>query len=339
MQEQHLLSDGCEIISNEHHEQNPPSNIEQPSDMNTISARIKRFHKTKALYSYLLLYTLLTFILAVIGGVIFHFCEYRHEERQINDKIMLYNKIKDELPSTSHDDLDVLLGMCGVPLVHHHNRWRLETATFFAFTTASTIGYGYTTPQTFWGRFCTFFYGLPAICVFGLAMVQIGRAVSHSMDQRISAAPSHTCTCFNRCRWMTSVEFRRTCLIFGLLMSMILVSGAVFGNIQDNWTYADGVYFMWISISTIGYGDLHPDVIETTIWANVILWLGLAMTALLIGSAQDFWQKKFKETHVVLNENMHVKRLSENNENIMNDNNNDYQILQTSVYQLQSDRL
>ena len=96
------------------------------------------------------------------------------------------------------------------------------------------------------------------------------------------------------CGWI-SIELRRTVTIFTLLIIVILSAGAVFSHIQDGWNYTDGVYFMWISISTIGYGDLHPDVVETTLWANIIIWVGLAMTALVIGSAQDYFSKKLKK--------------------------------------------
>ena len=122
----------------------------------------------------------------MIGGYIFHLCEYDHEYSQIDLKQELYEKIKSALNGTYHDaekDLgelsicifypifgmkfkntssfpEQLLSLSGVPMSHSNNRWRMEPSTFFAFTTASTIGYGYTTPKTFWGRAFTFIYGM-----------------------------------------------------------------------------------------------------------------------------------------------------------------------------------
>ena len=237
------------------------------------------------------MYTFLTFILAVIGGSIFSACEYDHESDQIEKKIYYYKKIQSALPDNMQSDLDKLLSMCTVPTDHGKNRWDLKRSTFFAFTTASTIGYGFTTPETYWGRFATFLYGLPAICLFGVGMVQMGSAVTYKVDQYISQRSlqkKRQCSCI-------SFELRRTLFLFGILMLLIVVSGHIFALLQDDWTYDDGAYFMWISISTIGYGDLQPNVIEKTVWANFIIWIGLALTALLIGAAQDYFQKKLKK--------------------------------------------
>ena len=86
-------------------------------------------------------------LLAVIGGYIFHWCEYDHEFSQIDEKQVLYDKIKNALNGTYADEFEILLEMQGVPLSHSKNRWRIGPSTFFAFTTASTVGYGYTTPK------------------------------------------------------------------------------------------------------------------------------------------------------------------------------------------------
>eukprot|EP01084_Bolivina_argentea_P110980 198109_1 len=88
-----------------------------------------------------------------------------------------------ELDPEHQESLNRLLSMCDIPYELHKNRWALEKATFFAFTTASTIGYGYTTPGTTWGRISTFLYGLPAIVLFGLSMVQIGHAIVSKIDR------------------------------------------------------------------------------------------------------------------------------------------------------------
>eukprot|EP01084_Bolivina_argentea_P212300 360897_1 len=297
---------------------------------------IKKFRREKPLCSKLILYTTLTFILAVIGGIIFNTCEYSHEHTMIDNKIKLYNTIRSQLPESSYEDLDSLLDLCGVPLVHGKNRWRIQTATFFAFTTASTIGYGYTTPQTFWGRFATFFYGLPAICVFGLAMVQIGSALARTVDKQIKE--KHEALAITKTDWYNrffswiSIELRRTIFVFGLLMLMIAISGGIFKAVQNNWTYTDGLYFMWISISTIGYGDLQPDVIETQLWANAIIWVGLAMTALVIGAAQDYFQKKVKKWRQEddMHQQANLQMEQKEQERLDDDTATDYRMLNTS---------
>ena len=109
-----------------------------------------------------LIYTLLTFIFAFIGGVIFRVCEFEAENDQIIEKRMLYAKISNALPSTTEykETLDKLIThYSDVPLELEDNRWSLSRSVFFAFTSATTIGYGYSAPQTPMGKLATFLYG------------------------------------------------------------------------------------------------------------------------------------------------------------------------------------
>jgi len=46
-----------------------------------------------------------------------------------------------------------------------------------------------------------------------------------------------------------------TCLL--LLISYIMLGAAIF-SAWDHWTYLDGAYFCFISLMTIGFGDLVP---------------------------------------------------------------------------------
>eukprot|EP00483_Globobulimina_turgida_P013618 UN13644 len=189
--------------------------------------------------------------------------------------------------------------MCDIPLVLDDNRWTIPKSAFFAFTTASTIGYGYTTPTTFWGRASTFIFGLPAIMLFGLSMIQIGHAIVNKIDKGAShsyigqlwiSSGCFTCSCLKRC----SIELQRTVCIFILLGILLCFSAWSMRKIEKEWTFNDGLYFMWISISTIGYGDYEPSVIQSSYWANGLVWLGLCLTAILIGSSQDYFQMKVK---------------------------------------------
>ena len=112
----------------------------------------------------------------------------------------------------------------------------------------------------------------------------LGSAVAYKVDQRIHRTQSkiihsplgRKCACYTRFISKISVELRRTYLVYLLLMGIIFICAAIFNKIQDNWNYVDSLYFMWISISTIGYGDLEPDVIQNQ------LWFGLATTGLFV---------------------------------------------------------
>eukprot|EP01084_Bolivina_argentea_P075804 137390_1 len=261
-----------------------------------------QFRRECPVISIFVLYTLLTFLFAFIGGIVFHVCEYETENTEILQKRELYQQILNVLQDESdREKLDKLLNMCEIPLELGDNRWTIPKSAFFAFTTASTIGYGYTSPQTFWGRASTFIYGLPAIVIFGISMIQIGHAIVHRIDKGASQSyigqlwsrigiSLWKCPCFRRC----SVELQRTVCIFIILVFVVCFSAWSMAVLEEEWSFSDGCYFMWISISTIGYGDIEPSVIQTSYWANGLVWLGLSLTAILIGSTQDYFQMKVK---------------------------------------------
>lgn len=56
---------------------------------------------------------------------------------------------------------------------------------------------------------------------------------------------------------MSIVEFPRYAIIFLLIRSYILLGASLF-KAWENWDYLDGSYFCFISLSSIGFGDLVP---------------------------------------------------------------------------------
>ncbi len=49
-----------------------------------------------------------------------------------------------------------------------------------------------------------------------------------------------------------------TAMSVTFMVLFIFIPAAVFCVIEDRWTYLDGVYFVFISLTTIGLGDYIP---------------------------------------------------------------------------------
>lgn len=47
---------------------------------------------------------------------------------------------------------------------------------------------------------------------------------------------------------------------FGVVVSLVYLIGGtlLYHYLEDSWSYVDSLYFMFVTMSTVGYGDLHP---------------------------------------------------------------------------------
>lgn len=60
------------------------------------------------------------------------------------------------------------------------------------------------------------------------------------------------------------------------LSAMIGIGTIMFRHLE-NWTYAESFYFSVVSLTTVGYGDIHPSTDETRVIAAVYILIGVAI--------------------------------------------------------------
>ena len=254
-----------------------------------------RFRHNQPNCSKFICYTLALYGLILIGGIIFHYCEFDNEKKLIEEKSELISQITAQLNSSIYTTkLDRLIALSNVPdndsknrykfcwfprlptkqnycfrtfeicflllFFKYIDRWSIARAQFFAFTTASTIGYGFQAPSTGLGRLFTFLYGLPAIAFFGLAMVNIGSIMWQKIDANLRhreaklasefySSSSDNLSNVTKCRLYLSnligYERKRVFVVLILLIILILVGGGILHRSED-FSFADGCYFMWV---------------------------------------------------------------------------------------------
>lgn len=83
-----------------------------------------------------------------------------------------------------------------------------------------------------------------------------------------------------------------------------MVMGAVIFTYTDNWPLSDSLYFVFISISTIGFGDLTPSSEWSMIVLSIYLLFGLALTSMCINVIQEQLAVAFEQTRVRLGTRM-----------------------------------
>ena len=94
----------------------------------------------------------------------------------------------------------------------------------------------------------------------------------------------------------TTWLIRRRFVLFRILICMVYFAiGVEYFHNREGWSRTQAVYFITVSTTTVGYGDLHPTTDATRLFTTIYVILGLAV---VLSSANDVIQyfivKKFQ---------------------------------------------
>ncbi|XP_012737328.2 potassium channel subfamily K member 16-like [Fundulus heteroclitus] len=168
--------------------------------------------------------------------------------------------------------------------------WKFTSSAVFAATVVTTIGYGNMSPSSTAGQiFCVFFalFGIPLNVVVlnrvGKYMLALERNVSDFLEEKSKR---------KGCRFFIHLF----CFVCGTVLFFI-VPMLVFQQ-HEGWTYSQAIYYCFITLSTIGFGDFvadnNPDK-DYPDWYSILMasWIffGLAWLALLINHAIDILER------------------------------------------------
>ncbi|XP_061896472.1 potassium channel subfamily K member 17-like [Entelurus aequoreus] len=243
----------------------------------------------------------------LIGGVVFWKLEGDLEQKDISVLLMRKQKLLSTYACLDQDSLEkvaqVLNGASKVGLSLKGNSttdgfWKFTSSAVFAATVVTTIGYGNISPSSTAGQiFCVFFalFGIP------LNMVVLNRVSKYMLvtERNISnflegKTGRRTCTCF-----LVHLVTYLCGALFFLIVPMIVF------QFREGWTYSQAIYYCFITLSTIGFGDFvadnNPDKVYPE-WYSIFMasWIffGLAWLALIINHSIDMLEGL----------NMHLKR-------------------------------
>ena len=114
-------------------------------------------------------------------------------------------------------------------------------------------GYGHLSPETAGGKiFCMIFalFGIPLnimiVKLVGDRIVALIQLTLRSIEQR----------CF--AKEVTKLHSKTVTVILCLMVIMLLLGGILY-NLTEPWTFLDGLYFCFVTFTTIGFGDLVPN--------------------------------------------------------------------------------
>lgn len=160
-----------------------------------------------------------------------------------------------------------------------HISWGLAGGFFFSILSMTTIGYGrFLVPVTMAGRLFVIPFTLVGIPTLAILYTVFAKWWLHGTRRYIR-------------KWKTTqAKSIATAIAMGIFLSLLLVVGPVIFLCLEEWSYYEAVYFIWCSISTIGYGDFVPET-QAGQWVGVALMpLGLGTCALLLAAISQWFQ-------------------------------------------------
>lgn len=160
-------------------------------------------------------------------------------------------------------------------------QWKFTGAFYYATTVLTTIGYGHSTPNTISGKLFTMFYAIIGIPL-GLVMFQ---SIGERLNKFSSVMIRNVKQLLN-CRGVQASELNLICVVTTLSVVTIAGGAAAFSR-YEGWSYFDSIYYCFITLTTIGFGDmvaLQKDNAlnrkpEYVMFALIFILFGLAIVA------------------------------------------------------------
>ncbi|XP_077138147.1 potassium channel subfamily K member 5 [Ranitomeya variabilis] len=162
------------------------------------------------------------------------------------------------------------------------NNWNWPNAVIFAATVITTIGYGNIAPKTSAGRlFCVFYglFGVPLCLTWISALGKFFAGRVKRLGQFLTR------------RGVTLRKAQITCtaifILWGAVVHLI-IPPLIFMR-TEGWDYIEGLYFSFITITTIGFGDyvagVNPKVTYGPLYryfVEIWIYLGLSWLSLFV---------------------------------------------------------
>lgn len=102
-------------------------------------------------------------------------------------------------------------------------------------------------------------------------------------------------------------EFNLPISVAIFILIVYIIIGAVAYNLWENWDFFESFYFVFISMSTIGLGDLVPDHPMFMMASILYLVFGLALTSMCINVVQVKLSDTFKQASAKLGATIGLK--------------------------------
>uniref|UniRef100_A0A665WC45 Potassium channel subfamily K member 10-like n=1 Tax=Echeneis naucrates TaxID=173247 RepID=A0A665WC45_ECHNA len=242
----------------------------------------------------------------ICGGLAFRALEMPFESIQKNSITLEKASFLEKHPCVRPDELEALIKVNAVcagvrPIADTSNsssQWDLGSAFFFAGTVITTIGYGNIAPSTEGGKIFCILYAIFGIPLFGFLLAGIGDQLGTIFVKSILRVEKIF-------RQISQTKIRVTSTILFILAGCIVfvtIPAVIFKYIEG-WTTLDAIYFVVITLTTVGIGDYVAGgnrTIDYMQWYKPLVWfwilVGLAYFAAVLSMISDWLRVLSKKT-------------------------------------------
>ncbi|XP_058798668.1 TWiK family of potassium channels protein 7-like isoform X2 [Phymastichus coffea] len=177
------------------------------------------------------------------------------------------------------------------------DRWSILQAVFFASTILTTIGYGNVFPSTFLGRIFCILFALIGIPLTLTVIADYGKLFAKGVSALAKKSRTKMPSCLNSCMPANQAG-KNTLGALGavLLLFIYLACGAgIFKLWENEWSLFEAFYFCFVTMTTIGFGDVVPTKPNYMLFCTGYILIGLALTSTIIELVRmqyaDSWKK------------------------------------------------
>ncbi|XP_059208506.1 potassium channel subfamily K member 10b [Centropristis striata] len=251
-------------------------------------------------------------IYLVCGGLAFRALEQPFESNQKTSITLEKASFLERHPCVTPAELEALIKhaidavSAGVSPIgdtsYNSSYWDLGSAFFFAGTVITTIGYGNIAPSTEGGKIFCILYAIFGIPLFGFLLAGIGDQLGTIFVKSILRVEK---IFRQKHKQISQTKIRVTSTILFILAGCIVfvtIPAVIFKHIEG-WTTLEAIYFVVITLTTVGIGDYVAGGnrrIEYRQWYKPLVWfwilVGLAYFAAVLSMIGDWLRVLSKKT-------------------------------------------
>ncbi|XP_048738042.1 potassium channel subfamily K member 16-like [Ostrea edulis] len=191
-----------------------------------------------------------------------------------------------------------------------YTQWDFIGAFSFVVTVVTTIGYGNLAPKTYSGKVALAVYALLGIPITLIMLNYLGQLLT-----RLS-------TRVNKCKLCSAKplvnKLLNMVLIVALGLTMLFILPALAFSYIEDWTVLEALYYCFVTLSTIGFGDYIAAMSENRLGHRgagdlyrivTYVWIlfGLAYLSLLINYISNVFIKKAEEMERLTKEKLEAE--------------------------------